>query len=82
MYPTGTTNAVAKKQTKTRQINVRVPEDLADRLDAAADLLATDASHLLRLMLVECLPAYEERGRKAREAAAPVRPEGKRKAKE
>jgi hypothetical protein len=59
--------AVAKKKPgKTKQINVRVPLDLAERLDKAAEMLATDASHLLRMMLVEQLPQYEERGRRAR----------------
>jgi hypothetical protein len=55
-----------KKPGKTRQINVRVPIDLADRLEKTADMLATDASHLLRLILVEKLPEYEERARRAR----------------
>jgi hypothetical protein len=55
-----------KKATKTRQINVRFPEDLARRLEAAAEMLATDASHLLRIIVVEKLPEYEERGRRAR----------------
>ena len=55
-----------KKPDKTKQLNVRVPMDLADRLEKAADMLATDASHLLRLMIVEKLPEYEERGRRAR----------------
>jgi len=58
--------AVAKKSQGTRQLNVRVPVDLADRLEHAAEMLATDVSHLLRMMLVEKLPEYEERGRKAR----------------
>jgi len=58
---------LAKKSSQgTRQLNVRVPIDLADRLDKAADMLATDVSHLLRMILVEKLPEYEERGRKAR----------------
>jgi hypothetical protein len=63
---------LAKKKAgakKTRQVTVRVPIDLADRLDKAAEMLATDASHLLRMILVEKLPEYEERGRRAREPA-------------
>jgi hypothetical protein len=60
-----------KPETKTRQLNVRVPVDIADRLEAAATMLATDASHLLRLILVEKLPEYEERGRRARGLSAP-----------
>jgi predicted DNA-binding protein len=55
-----------KKSDKTRQINVRMPTDLADRLDKAAEMLATDSSHLLRMILVEKLPEYEDRGRRAR----------------
>lgn len=66
---------VAKKKTgtgKTKQINVRVPVDIADRLEQAAVMLATDASHLLRLLLVEKLPEYEERGRRARGIPSPA----------
>jgi predicted DNA-binding protein len=55
-----------KKNGKTRQINVRMPMDLADRLDKAAAMLATDPSHLLRMILAEKLPEYEDRGRRAR----------------
>ncbi len=62
----GASVAKKKPEGKTKQLNVRVPIDLADRLEDAARLLATDASHLLRLILVENLPAYEDRGRKAR----------------
>jgi hypothetical protein len=61
---------VAKKKSgKTRQINVRMPTDLADRLDKAAEMLATDLSHLLRMILAEKLPEYEDRGRRARGVA-------------
>jgi hypothetical protein len=65
---------VAKKKPagkRTRQINVRMPVDLADRLEKAAEMLASDASHLLRLIVVEKLPEYEERGRRARGIASP-----------
>jgi hypothetical protein len=62
-----------KKLGKTRQLNVRVPTDLADRLEKTAEMLATDASHLLRLMLVEKLPEYEERARRARGLDKPPR---------
>lgn len=72
-------SAVAKKNTGksaeegkpskpvlTKQLNVRVPSDLYDRLEEAAVMLATDSSHLLRMMIAEKLPEYEERGRRAR----------------
>ncbi len=58
--------AKKKPEGKTKQLNVRVPLDIADRLEAAAESLATDPSHLLRIILAEKLPEYEERGRKAR----------------
>jgi serine/threonine-protein kinase len=35
-------------------------------VDQAARMLATDTSHLLRMILAEKLPEYEERGRRAR----------------
>jgi hypothetical protein len=54
-----------KKADATRQFNVRMPVDLAARLEKAAEMLATDACHLLRMIFVEKLPEYEERGRKA-----------------
>jgi hypothetical protein len=51
---------------KSRQLNVRFPVDLIDRLDKAAAMLATDTSNLLRMIVVESLPGYEERARRAR----------------
>jgi hypothetical protein len=57
---------VEKKDVRTVQVNVRIPVDLAERLEKAADMLATDRSHLLRIMIAEKLPEYEERGRRAR----------------
>jgi hypothetical protein len=54
-----------KKPGKSKQLNVRFPLELADRLEAAADMLATDPSNLLRMIVVEHLWEYEERGRKA-----------------
>jgi len=50
----------------TKQLNVRVPIDLATRLETAAKMLATDGSHLLRMMIAEKLPEYERRARAAR----------------
>jgi hypothetical protein len=55
-----------RKVVKTRQLNVRFPVDLVARLDRAAEMLATDTSNLLRMIVVENLPNYEERGRRAR----------------
>jgi hypothetical protein len=48
-----------------KQMNIRVPMALFDRLEKAAELLASDPSHLVRLILVEKLPEYEERARRA-----------------
>jgi len=39
-----------------------MPLELADRLENAAQMLATDPSHLLRMISVEKLREYEERG--------------------
>jgi hypothetical protein len=58
--------ASKKSATGSRQINVRFPVELADRIDKTAAMLATDASHLLRMLVAEMLPIYEERARKAR----------------
>ena len=58
---------MAKKKTETtKQVNVRFPADIAERLETAAEKLGLDTSHLLRLMVVEKLPEYERRGREAR----------------
>lgn len=55
---------MSTKKKTTRQLAFRLPTDLADRLEAAANLLATDPSHLLRMMIAEYLPVYEERATK------------------
>jgi hypothetical protein len=55
---------VAGADEKAVPLNVRVPEQLMGRMDRAAALLGTDRSHLLRMMLVEFLPAYEERAQR------------------
>jgi hypothetical protein len=49
----------------TVQFNVRVPRPLVARLDKAAEALGTDRSHLMRMILAEQLPVYEERARRA-----------------
>jgi metal-responsive CopG/Arc/MetJ family transcriptional regulator len=64
---------VAKSKGKkgmTTQLNVRVPVDLADRIDETAVLLATDRSHLLRIIIAEKLHEYEERARLAKKKEA------------
>jgi hypothetical protein len=48
------------------ELSFSLPADLASRLDKAAGMLATDVSHLLRMMIAEKLPEYEQRGRTAR----------------
>jgi hypothetical protein len=52
---------------RTLNVNVRVPEQLVGRLDRAAEMLATDRSHLIRIILAEQVGVYEERGRRAME---------------
>lgn len=61
-----THGTVAKKKPgKKKQFNVRMSADLLDRLEQAADMLALSSSDLLRMLVVENLPAYEQRGREA-----------------
>jgi predicted DNA-binding protein len=62
----GSKRRTGSKEPMTKQLNVRVPLDLAQRLDEAAKMLATDGSHLLRMMIAEKLPEYERRARVAR----------------
>src|SRR5579871_4426931 len=56
-----TLNGMNTKRPGTKSMAFRLPIDLAQRLEAAAALLATDPSHLLRMMIAEHLPEYEER---------------------
>lgn len=55
-----------KKSTDMVQFAIRMPIDLAERLQQAAEKLATDRSHLLRIILAENLHEYEDRAAKAR----------------
>jgi hypothetical protein len=57
---------MGKKKNTARQIAFRLPGDLAERLEKTAKMLATDVSHLLRIMIVEKLPEYEARAKRAR----------------
>ncbi len=59
-------NKPAAEPPPMQSITFRAPQDIAGRLEQAAVWLGTDASHLLRMILVEKLPEYESRGRKAR----------------
>src|SRR5262249_10343264 len=51
---------------ESRTIQVRIPEGLHERLAEAARLLALDLSSLVRVILVEHVSEYLERGRKAK----------------
>lgn len=44
-----------------RQINFRAPDELADRLDRVAEILALDTSSLIRMIIAENLATYEQR---------------------
>jgi predicted DNA-binding protein len=55
-----------KKKGESKQINVRFPADLAERLENTSETLGMDASSLLRMLVIEHLAEYEERGRRAR----------------
>jgi hypothetical protein len=63
--PAKKVRAEAAGSEPTVQVNVRVPVRHAERLDRAARALGTDRSHLIRMMIAEQLPVYEERARKA-----------------
>jgi len=47
-----------------RAINFRAGADLAERLDYVAGALGLDVSNLVRMVLKENLPQYEERARR------------------
>jgi hypothetical protein len=49
----------------TRHVSFRAPEPLAVRMERTADALGLDPSNFLRLMLIEKLPEYEDRARRA-----------------
>jgi predicted DNA-binding protein len=44
-----------------KQINVRVPPDLSERLDRVSVALALDVSAFIRMVLAENLAVYERR---------------------
>ena len=56
---------VAKKK-PGKQIAIRFPGDPAARVERAADMLGLDVSQLIRMVVIEGLPEYERRGRRAR----------------
>jgi len=45
----------------TRQLAFRVPNELADRVEAVAPRLGLDVSNFLRMMLIEQIGSYERR---------------------
>ncbi len=55
-----------KNPEPSKQVAFRLSKPLGDRLESAADVLGLDTSNLLRMMVIEKLPEYEERGRRAR----------------
>jgi hypothetical protein len=57
------------KGEKTVQVNVRIPMSFVARLENAAEKLGIDRSNLLRIMIAEKLPEYEERARRAAPSA-------------
>jgi hypothetical protein len=56
-------SAVAKKKARSgsRQLAFRVPNELADRVEAVAARLGLDTSNFLRMMLLEQVGSYERR---------------------
>jgi hypothetical protein len=54
------------KKTFEHQIHLKVSREMGERLDEAAAALETDVTHLIRTILAECLPIFEERARRAK----------------
>ena len=50
-----------RKKTDDRQVTFRLSPELHARLEATAKGLELDISSLLRTMIRECLPTYEDR---------------------
>lgn len=50
-----------------KQLNVRVSDLVYERVEKTANQLGIDPSDLVRMILAESLPEYEERGRKTAE---------------
>ncbi len=65
-----------KKRTQaapaSRQMAVRMPEPLAQRIETAAGHLGTDSSHLIRMVVAEHLGEYEQRAERAARGARPT----------
>jgi hypothetical protein len=53
------------------QIHLKMSKGLRDRLGQTAAALETDITNLIRLILAEHLPEYEERARRARGETSP-----------
>jgi hypothetical protein len=62
----GAGGAARGRRTHGRPFNIRFPTELLDRLGECARDLGLDVSSLVRLMLNEQLPLYEERAGQAR----------------
>jgi hypothetical protein len=51
---------------ETTPVSVRVPVDLHARLEATAEALATDVSHLVRQLIAEFLVVFEQRAQQGK----------------
>jgi CBS-domain-containing membrane protein len=51
----------ARSESGTRQFNFRASDALSARLEAVAEALGLDHSNLVRMIILENLPAYERR---------------------
>ena len=58
-----------KQKSRDTQLNVRIPRELAERLETTAEVLGTNRSNLTRMILCEKLHEYEERARQCRPPA-------------
>lgn len=56
---------------KDRQINFRASASLAAKLDAVADAFGVDVSNLVRLILNQNLPKYEQQADRIRRGLPP-----------
>jgi hypothetical protein len=69
------------KATKSKRFSVTLDSHLAGRLEEVAEMLGADPADLLRLIVWEQMPQYEERARRAGDELAGREPKGRGKGK-
>lgn len=59
-----------RSEASSNQVAIRLPLDVIKRIDEAGERLGLDRSNLIRLIIIEKLPEYECRARKAHEPSS------------